>query len=97
MSDNLRDYSENDKVAEFYKSLYENQSLENNKRLKLKYNSGCNVKMYMIDALNKLDDFIDPSDPDVSVPNSIHAYQTAERIRKKYPDDIGLQMRFNTR
>ena len=59
MTDNLRDYSENDKVAEFYKSLYENQSLENNKRLKLKYNSGCNVKMYMIDALNKLDDFID--------------------------------------
>ena len=86
MSDNLRDYSENDKVAKFYKSLYENQSLENNKRLKLKYNSGCNVKMYMMDALNKLDDFIDPSDPDVSVPNSIHAYQTAERIRKKYPE-----------
>jgi len=92
MSDNLRDYSENDNVAEFYKSLYENQSLENNKRLKLKYNSGCNVKMYMMDALHKLDDFIDPSDPDVSVPNSIHAYQTAERIRKKYPDDIGLQV-----
>ena len=29
-------------------------------------------------ALNMLDDFVDPSDPDLDVPNSIHAYQTAE-------------------
>jgi len=33
-------------------------------------------------ALSMLDDFVDPSDPDLDVPNSIHAYQTAERIRK---------------
>ena len=33
-------------------------------------------------ALNMLDSFVDPSDPDLDVPNSIHAYQTAERIRK---------------
>ena len=39
-----------------------------------------------------MDDFIDPSDPDLDVPNSIHAYQTAERIRKKYPEDKELQI-----
>ena len=39
-----------------------------------------------------MDNFIDPSDPDLSVENSIHAYQTAERIRKKYPDNKQLQI-----
>jgi inositol oxygenase len=39
-----------------------------------------------------MDDFIDPSDPDLDVPNSIHAYQTAERIRKKHPEDKELQI-----
>ena len=33
-------------------------------------------------ALSLLDDFIDPSDPDLDVENSIHAYQTAERFVK---------------
>jgi inositol oxygenase len=28
----------------------------------------------------------DPSDPDLDDSNLIHAYQTAERIRKDYPD-----------
>ena len=39
-----------------------------------------------------LDDFIDPSDPDLDVPNSIHAFQTAERIRKKDPQNKQLQL-----
>ena len=34
-----------------------------------------------------MDNFIDPDDPDLDVPNSIHAYQTAERARKRYPED----------
>ena len=29
-----------------------------------------------------MDNYIDPSDPDVSVENSIHAYQTAEELEK---------------
>ena len=48
--------------------------------------------MKIKDALIALDTFVDPSDPDVDVPNSIHAYQTAERIRKKYPKNIELQL-----
>ena len=39
-----------------------------------------------------LDDFVDPSDPDVDLPNSIHAYQTAERIRRKRPLQEQLQL-----
>ena len=41
---------------------------------------------------NKLDDIVDLSDPDTSLPNSLHALQTAEAIRKtnKYPDWFSL-------
>ena len=39
-----------------------------------------------------LDEFIDPSDPDLDLPNSIHAYQTAERIRKARPLQYELQL-----
>ena len=43
-------------------------------------------KMSIKKALQMMDDFIDPSDPDLDVENSIHAYQTAERIKEKYPN-----------
>ena len=34
----------------------------------------------MKEALAALDTFVDPSDPDLDEENSIHAYQTTERI-----------------
>lgn len=37
------------------------------------------------DAINELDKVIDESDPDFSLPNSVHAFQTAEAIRKDLP------------
>lgn len=43
-------------------------------------------RMSVKDALIKLNDLIDESDPDTSLPNIIHAFQTAESIRKKHPD-----------
>jgi inositol oxygenase len=50
------------------------------------------ITMRMSDALAKMDDFIDPSDPDTHEENSIHAYQTAERARKKFPENKELQV-----
>lgn len=41
----------------------------------------------VMEALEILNALVDDSDPDIAVPNSLHAYQTAERIRKEYPDD----------
>ena len=43
-------------------------------------------------ALELINDFIDPSDPDLDLPNFIHAYQTAERIGKDYPDNKEFQI-----
>ena len=46
----------------------------------------------MTEVLRKMDSFVDASDPDVDVPNSIHAYQSAERARKEFPDDKAMQV-----
>ena len=40
----------------------------------------------MMEVLEKLNDFVDESDPDIDLPNAVHAYQTAERLREKFPD-----------
>jgi len=40
----------------------------------------------ILDALEKLNNLVDESDPDVDIPNIVHAFQTAERIRQDHPD-----------
>ncbi|MGH0192835.1 UNVERIFIED_CONTAM: hypothetical protein FKN15_030081 [Acipenser sinensis] len=42
--------------------------------------------MTVMESLDCLDQLVDHSDPDVDFPNSFHAYQTAEGIRKAHPD-----------
>ncbi|NXP73672.1 MIOX oxygenase, partial [Ramphastos sulfuratus] len=43
-------------------------------------------KMGVMEVLDLLDQVVDESDPDVDFPNSLHAYQTAEGIRRAHPD-----------
>lgn len=42
--------------------------------------------MTIKDALLKLNDLVDESDPDTNLPNIVHAFQTAESIRETHPD-----------
>ncbi|XP_021195787.3 inositol oxygenase isoform X1 [Helicoverpa armigera] len=49
----------------------------------LKFN---HFKSTIKDALIKLNELVDESDPDTDLPNIVHAFQTAERIRKDHPD-----------
>ena len=72
--------------------MHINQTIDMVKSLKEKYGKCDKMKMTISKALSMLDDFVDPSDPDLDVPNSIHAYQTAERIRKKFPKDKAIQI-----
>ena len=46
----------------------------------------------MSKALFLMNNYIDPSDPDLDDDNIIHAYQTAESIRQKYPENRELQL-----
>ncbi len=39
-----------------------------------------------MEAITLLDNLVDESDPDIDLPNSVHAFQTAERIREVHPD-----------
>jgi inositol oxygenase len=90
MENKLRVYNENTPQYNLYKEMYKNQSLEFVKNKRNQYSKLNNNVMTIKQALSLLDTFIDPSDPDLDVPNSIHAYQTAERIRKKYHDNEEL-------
>jgi hypothetical protein len=55
------------------------------------HQSRSKINMTMNEALNNMNGYNDPSDPDAD-DNLIHAYQTAQRIRELYPDDFNLQV-----
>ncbi|KAG5319223.1 MIOX oxygenase, partial [Pseudoatta argentina] len=74
------------RVRKTYELMHTNQTVEFVKsRMKdwLRFNK---FKMTVKDALLKLNDLVDESDPDTSLPNIVHAFQTAESIREKHPD-----------
>ncbi len=88
----LRVYEKFNSQYYLYERMHKYQTLEYVKFKRDQYSNLNNKKMNMKEALNILDSFVDASDPDVDVPNSIHAYQTSERIRSKYPKNIELQL-----
>lgn len=55
----------------------------------LKFNT---FKATMKDTLIKLNELVDESDPDLDLPNIVHAFQTAEKIREDYPDEDWFQL-----
>lgn len=40
--------------------------------------------------MEKLNDLVDESDPDIDLPNIVHAFQAAETAREEFPDDDWL-------
>lgn len=88
----LRTYHENTKQFLFYKEMHKNQTYQFVKNKLYRYKTSYNRELYMKDVLSRMDNFIDPSDPDTDQPNSFHAYQTAELIRKREPDNKALQI-----
>ena len=90
--DNLRIYEENTPQYHFYNEMHKNQTLDYVMMMKDKYLKLNNKRMSIKKVLCMMDTFLDPSDPDLDSENSIHAYQTAEKIRKKYPENKELQI-----
>jgi len=83
----LRKFKKDTKEYEFYKEMHKNQTYRYVYNKLDDYKEPNKMKMKMSDVLEMMNEFIDPSDPDVNVSNSIHAYQTAERIRSCYPEN----------
>jgi len=88
----LRKFKSNTKQHDLYKKMYKNQTYDFVLSKIEEYSKLDKCQMSMKEALDMMDNFIDPSDPDIDLPNSIHSYQTAERIRKKYPENYEFQI-----
>ena len=92
MNNNLRKFKKNTPQYTLYSDMHKYQTIDFVNNKKSEYSKLKKHKMTIKEALKLLDNYIDPSDPDINTMNSIHAYQTAERIRKKNPDNKELQI-----
>ena len=79
---NYRDYTDvAEAVKEHYRKMRIYQTAEYVQRMKKKYLT-FDKPMLIWDALEKLDDLIDVSDPDINLPNVQHLIQSAEAMRR---------------
>eukprot|EP00049_Salpingoeca_infusionum_P027710 m.33874 g.33874 ORF g.33874 m.33874 type:complete len:292 (+) comp9688_c0_seq1:172-1047(+) len=91
----FRDFTEAsdrfDLVRKTYHEMHTKQTVayvEEQQKLWCKFD---HAEMTMMEALEELNKLVDDSDPDVDIPNIVHAFQTAERIREKHPDNEWFQ------
>uniref|UniRef100_A0A671LGJ8 Inositol oxygenase n=1 Tax=Sinocyclocheilus anshuiensis TaxID=1608454 RepID=A0A671LGJ8_9TELE len=75
-----------DRVFNTYKLMHTYQTLDFVKQKHLEWANCNHFSMSMMENIDCLDELVDESDPDVDFPNSFHAFQTAEGIRKEHPD-----------
>lgn len=71
-----------------YKLMRKNQTLEFSQRMAEKYSfNHPRARLTVREVFKILETYVDSSDPDVSLPNMVHMFQTAEGIRKAgHPD-----------
>ncbi|XP_022777209.1 inositol oxygenase 1-like isoform X3 [Durio zibethinus] len=92
----FRDYhveSERQKgVENFYKTNHINQTYDFVKRMREEYGKLNKVEMSIWECCELLNDVVDESDPDLDEPQIEHLLQTAEAIRRDYPDEDWLHL-----
>ncbi|XP_032738576.1 inositol oxygenase isoform X3 [Lontra canadensis] len=90
---NFRNYRSGpllDRVFATYKLMHTQQTVDFVRKKHTQFGAFSYKKMTVLEAVDMLDGLMDESDPDVDFPNSFHAFQTAEGIRKAHPDKGGL-------
>jgi inositol oxygenase len=89
--ENFRDYSADndrfDRVSEFYRKSHTYQTVDFVKKQHEKYLKLDKKTMTLWQAFEMLEEIVDESDPDTDSAQIVHAYQTAEACRKRYPDE----------
>lgn len=81
-----------ERVQRTYREMHLNQTVDfvNGRRADwLQFN---HFTATIREALEKLNDLVDESDPDIDLPNIVHAFQAAERAREEFPDDDWLHL-----
>ena len=83
-TNDFRDYENNvpETVREFYLLNHTHQTLDFVLAKKKEYYPLNKLKMSIWDAMDALDKIVDASDPDFDSAQTVHAFQTAERLRK---------------
>lgn len=81
-----------DHVVKTYDLMHTNQTLEFVKGRLEFWGKFDHDHLTMMEALEKLNNLVDESDPDIDLPNSFHAFQTAEGIRKNHPNNEWMQV-----
>ncbi|KAM5572574.1 inositol oxygenase 1-like [Rosa sericea] len=92
----FRDYnaeSERQKgVEEFYRLNHIHQTYDFVKKMREEYKKLNRVEMSIWECCELLNEVVDDSDPDLDEPQIEHLLQTAEAIRKDYPDEDWLHL-----
>lgn len=92
----FRDYTANNvynkRVRQTYCQMHTNQSVDFVKRKTAEWCKFDHAKLTIMEAVQLMNSLVDESDPDVDIPNSVHAFQTAERIRQIHPDKEWFQL-----
>jgi inositol oxygenase len=81
-----------ERVRRTYHEMHAQQTVDFVKSKHEKWLKFNHFEATILEALDKLNDLVDESDPDIDLPNSVHAFQTAERIREQYPNDEWFQL-----
>ncbi|XP_044883464.1 inositol oxygenase isoform X2 [Mauremys mutica] len=81
-----------DRVYNTYLLMHTHQTVDFVRKKGAEYGACAQRRMSIMEALDLLDNVVDESDPDVDFPNSYHAYQTAEGIRRAHPDKDWFQL-----
>ncbi|KAM3232872.1 inositol oxygenase 1 [Capsicum annuum] len=93
---NFRDYTaesaRQEGVENFYKINHLNQTFDFVKKMRAKYAKLDKAEMSIWQCCELLNDVVDDSDPDLDEPQIQHLLQSAEAIRKDYPDEDWLHL-----
>ncbi|GAY56432.1 hypothetical protein CUMW_171890, partial [Citrus unshiu] len=79
-------------VENFYRINHINQTYDFVKKMREEYGKLNRVEMSIWECCELLNDVVDESDPDLDEPQIEHLLQTAEAIRKDYPDEDWLHL-----
>jgi inositol oxygenase len=83
---NYEDSARQDVVKKTYTEMHTYQTVEFVKEQHKNWLNFDKGEFTVMEIVDVLDTFVDDSDPDNDLPNSIHDFQTAERIREQWPE-----------
>jgi len=89
---NYEDSARDEVVKATYKLNHTCQTVQFVRQMKKEYSKFQRAKMTILEALQRLTDVVDDSDPDTGAAQIFHAFQTAETLRQNYPEQDWLPL-----